>query len=60
MECETRLLEYGWVNTNRHPYVEEDSETYHLLMAKNALDVELYEYAKFLFEEQGRELGFAN
>jgi hypothetical protein len=27
---------------------------------KNLLDLELYEYAKFLFEEQGRELGFAN
>ena len=60
MECETKLLEYGWVNNNRHPYVDEDSETYRLLVDKNALDIELYEYAKFLFEEQGRELGFAN
>ena len=60
MECETKLLEYGWVNNNRHPYVNEDSETYRLLVEKNSLDIELYEYAKFLFEEQGRELGFAN
>ena len=60
LECETKLLEYGWVNNNRHPYVDEDSETYRLLVEKNSLDIELYEYAKFLFEEQGRELGFAN
>jgi len=59
-ECETKLLEYGWINTNRHPSVEEDGEAYALLVEKNLLDLELYEYAKFLFEEQGRELGFAN
>lgn len=26
VECEEKLLHYGWVNNYKHPYVEEGSE----------------------------------
>jgi len=51
-ECRDRLLHWGWSNKHAHTEVEEGSIVWELLYKKNALDMELYEYAKELFLEQ--------
>merc|ERR1719491_272239 len=51
-DCEERLLSWGWSNKNKHPKVEPDSKAYKLIKSKNELDIQLYEYAKQLFDEQ--------
>lgn len=38
---------------NNHPKLESNSETYKILEQKNMLDIQLYEYVKELFIEQG-------
>ena len=43
-------------NSHSHPKLDEQSETYEILRVKNELDIRLYEYAKELFEEQGKLL----
>jgi len=40
-------------NDNEFEMVDEDSEDYALLVSRNVYDVELYQYAKDLFIEQG-------
>jgi hypothetical protein len=51
-DCRDRLLNWGWSNKHAHPEVEEGSIVWELLYKKNSLDMELYEYAKELFQEQ--------
>jgi hypothetical protein len=53
-ECEERSMFWGWQNKNDHPFVKEGTEEYKLIYARNEFDIELYEYALELFEEQGR------
>ncbi|KAL7537788.1 hypothetical protein ACHAXR_008091 [Thalassiosira sp. AJA248-18] len=66
-ECRDRLLHWNWVNKNKHPMLDDAGEgngpgsasvTYHLLESKNRYDIELYMYARQLFEEQFIQLGF--
>jgi len=62
-ECEDRLLHWKWENKNMHPMLEDAEEgtygvAYNLLESKNRFDIELYMYAKQLFEEQFTQLGF--
>lgn len=53
-ECEEKSIFWGWQNKNDHPVVEEGSEEYKIIRARNEFDIELYDYANELFEEQGR------
>jgi hypothetical protein len=57
-ECRDRLLYWGWINKNKHPTVEEGSTVFRLLESKNRYDIELYMYARQLFDEQYMQLGF--
>ena len=41
-------------NSHGHPKLDETSETWEILAAKNRLDIQLYEFAKELFVEQGK------
>uniref|UniRef100_A0A7S4MGW3 Sulfotransferase domain-containing protein n=1 Tax=Odontella aurita TaxID=265563 RepID=A0A7S4MGW3_9STRA len=52
-ECQERLLHWGWSNKHAHPIVEVGSPAWQLLLKKNSLDMQLYEFAKELFAEQG-------
>ncbi|KAL7473940.1 hypothetical protein ACHAXS_014285 [Conticribra weissflogii] len=57
-ECQDRLLHWDWMNKHKHPSVEEGSLEYKMLESKNRYDIELYMYARQLFEEQFTQLGF--
>jgi len=59
-ECGDRLLHWNWANKNKHPTLDEEASSvaYHLLESKNRYDIELYMYARQLFEEQFIQLGF--
>ena len=46
------------MNKNKHPMLEEGTVVYNLLESKNRYDIELYMYARQLFEEQYIQLGF--
>jgi hypothetical protein len=56
LECEERSMFWGWKNKNDHPTVEEGSEEYQIISARNEFDMELYAYAMELFVDQGRTL----
>lgn len=53
-ECVAKKLEWAWPMKHRHPTVEEESDAYRLIRAQNMFDLQLYEYAKELFEQQGQ------
>lgn len=55
--CEERLVNTG-DNKLSHPNVAKGSQTWELLAAQNIYDLQLYEYAQFLFQDQGRQLLF--
>ena len=57
-ECKDRLLHYNWEKKHKHPLPEENDVPYQLLESKNRYDMELYVYARQLFEEQHLQLGF--
>ncbi|KAL7482555.1 hypothetical protein ACHAW6_008232 [Cyclotella cf. meneghiniana] len=57
-ECKDRLLHYNWEKKHKHPTPEESELPYKLLEAKNRFDIELYAYARQLFDEQYMQLGF--
>lgn len=57
-ECSDKLLHWNWMNKNKHPTLDEGSVVYNLLESKNRYDMELYMYARQLFEEQFFQLGF--
>ena len=57
-ECSDKLLHWNWMNKNKHPMLEEGTVVYNLLESKNRYDIELYMYARQLFEEQYIQLGF--
>ena len=57
-ECRDRLLYWGWINKKKHPTVEEGSGVYRLLETQNRYDIELFMYARQLFEEQFMQFGF--
>lgn len=51
-ECKDKLLNWKWSSKNQHELVHEDSSAWELLYKQNMLDMELYNYARQLFEEQ--------
>jgi hypothetical protein len=51
-DCKERYLEWGWSNKHSHPDVNETNRAYDLLVERNKFDMELYEFAIILFEEQ--------
>ena len=58
-ECSDKLLHFNWMNKNKHhPEIEEGSVVYNLIEGKNRYDMQLYMYARQLFEEQYMQLGF--
>jgi hypothetical protein len=57
-ECKDRLLHYDWEKKHKHPLPEEGDISYSLLESKNRYDMELYVYARQLFDEQYLQLGF--
>jgi len=57
-ECQDRLLHYSWLNKHKHPILNEGSVGYKVVKSKNSFDLELYYYARQLFEEQYIQLGF--
>lgn len=50
-DCETYLI-HNWDNTRNYTAIEEDSEEWNLLKAKNGYDLLLYEYVVKLFVMQ--------
>uniref|UniRef100_A0A7S4HHZ9 Sulfotransferase domain-containing protein n=1 Tax=Odontella aurita TaxID=265563 RepID=A0A7S4HHZ9_9STRA len=52
--CTENLLHGGANRGQEHPRAEEGSEEWEVLMRANRLDIQLFEYAEGLFEEQGR------
>ncbi len=52
IECTGRILDWGWSNKHPHPLIDVGSEAYQLLMKSNEFDIELYNYAKLIFEAQ--------
>lgn len=50
--CQERILHWGWSNSHSHPVLEEGSLAYNLLLKRNELDMELYNYAQQLYQEQ--------
>ena len=50
--CISRVVFDDWPNRNQHPRLEEGTEVYEMLKQKNHFDMQLYEYAKFIFKEQ--------
>lgn len=44
--------EEGWANQLEYSHIEKESDTWKLLEEQNAFDMELYEYAKYIFREQ--------
>lgn len=57
-ECKDRLLHYNWEKKHKHPLPKEGDISYSLLESKNRYDIELYVYARQLFDEQYLQLGF--
>jgi len=53
--CEERLVNTG-DNKLSHANVEKGSQAWQLLAAQNIYDLQLYDYAQFLFQDQGRQL----
>jgi hypothetical protein len=51
-ECQERLLDYAWSTKGKHDHVGKKSNAYQLLVQSNSLDMKLYEYALYLFEQQ--------
>jgi hypothetical protein len=57
MTCKNNMFYFEPQSKNPHPPVKEDSREYQLLLNRNRYDIELYEYAKFLFAEQKSLVG---
>ena len=52
-ECQTRKLQWDWSLRNPHEVeVLEGNRLWQLISGQNKYDMQLYEYAKVLFEEQ--------
>jgi len=50
--CKNNMFYFEPQSKNLHPAVETTSEEYESVLAVNVYDIQLYEYAKFLFEAQ--------
>jgi len=53
-ECHEKKLQWYWPLKHRHEVVEEGTALWDLILSNNQWDMELYEYAEFIFQEQAR------
>ena len=53
-ECHEKKLQWDWPLKHRHEVVEEGTALWDLILSNNQWDMELYEYAEFIFQEQAR------
>jgi hypothetical protein len=53
-ECHEKKLQWAWPLKHRHEEVEEGTAVWDLIMSHNQWDMELYDYAQSLFQEQSR------
>lgn len=51
-QCHERLLHWDFFRKNPHPMIQEGSDQWNRIVAKNELDMELYDYVKQLFHDQ--------
>mmetsp|Transcript_31464 Transcript_31464/g.75167 ORF Transcript_31464/g.75167 Transcript_31464/m.75167 type:complete len:1022 (-) Transcript_31464:63-3128(-) len=56
LDCLSRKVDLNWPMKHKHPSIEEGSRAWRLITAQNKLDLELYNFAKFLFSKQGEQL----
>lgn len=57
--CKNNMFYFEPSSKNPHPKLDPASEAYGILETRNRYDFELYEYAKFLFGQQGKLEGRA-
>mmetsp|Transcript_24637 Transcript_24637/g.36734 ORF Transcript_24637/g.36734 Transcript_24637/m.36734 type:complete len:421 (-) Transcript_24637:152-1414(-) len=58
-KCRKNLVEHG-LSTHTHPRVSEGSDVWDLFHKKNELDMELYEFALDLYQEQREKIQMGN
>jgi len=51
-KCHERLLHWDFAMKHPHPHIPEQSEGFQRIVQRNEYDLELYEYARMLFQEQ--------
>mmetsp|Transcript_779 Transcript_779/g.1530 ORF Transcript_779/g.1530 Transcript_779/m.1530 type:complete len:1025 (+) Transcript_779:524-3598(+) len=51
-ECLEKKLEWAWPMKHRHYNIEEGTDAWYLIANQNKLDLQLYQYAKELFQKQ--------
>ncbi len=54
IDCREQLLQWGWSMHHEHDLVEEGSDVWNLILKLNEFDLQLYGYAKVLFQDQRR------
>jgi len=52
--CTEQRLYWRWTKKNSHPMFEIKTPTYELLLERNHYDMELYTYARWLFDAQAK------
>ena len=52
-DCHTKLLDWNWINKNKHMPVKEGSEVWRKLADVNDMDMKLYKHAERLYKIQG-------
>lgn len=52
VECQDRILHWGWRNKISHVVLDIDSPVYQMLGEMNAFDMEIYHFAQKLFVHQ--------
>lgn len=55
-DCFEKKLEWSWPMKHKHPMVEEGSRAWQLIRTANKFDLRLYDFAKKLFIQQGKQL----
>lgn len=54
--CLEKKLDWAWPMKHKHPDIEPGSRADRLIIFENKYDIQLYEYAKELFVQQGKDL----
>eukprot|EP00581_Thalassiosira_minuscula_P014568 CAMPEP_0183713170 /NCGR_PEP_ID=MMETSP0737-20130205/8101_1 /TAXON_ID=385413 /ORGANISM="Thalassiosira miniscula, Strain CCMP1093" /LENGTH=1188 /DNA_ID=CAMNT_0025941921 /DNA_START=135 /DNA_END=3701 /DNA_ORIENTATION=- len=55
-DCFEKKLEWAWPMKHKHPAIEEGSRAWNSIAAANKFDLQLYDFAKELFIQQGEQL----
>lgn len=53
-ECHEKKLQWAWPLKHRHDQVEEGTALWDLVLSHNTYDLELYDYAQTLFQQQAQ------